>query len=122
MKGFLQYGESIVLYSQNSLNPEMRSKIGRSEINESPFCGFLSTKGYMDTNVYFQTVDSPIEDATQEIESCSNFRDFVFQVTPKLKHEFNNAYQEVLKEFKKLKVTFKNLNAEARETKFHIVE
>ena len=92
MKGFLQYGESIVLYSHNRLSPEMRSRIGRSEINESPFCGFLSTKGYMDTNVYFQTVESPIEDSKQEIENIANFRDFVFQVTPKLKHEFNNAY------------------------------
>jgi hypothetical protein len=45
MKGFLQYGENIVLYGHHELDDEVVAKLAINDVNYDYFNGFLSAKG-----------------------------------------------------------------------------
>jgi hypothetical protein len=56
------------------------------------------------------------------VEPLVNFRDFVFTITPKLRCEFNTAYQEVKKEYKKLQNAFDLLDEKEKMEKINLLE
>lgn len=58
----------------------------------------------------FQTVNEEVDKENYSIENVTNFRDFAFIVTPRLKSEFHKEYSIALDEFKKLEKAFNNID------------
>jgi len=117
MQGFLRYGDSIVLYGSHSIRQQ-----GENSSRSRQISGFLCTKGFLNKNVTFQTIERPLEAPDYKLNSISNFRDFVFKVTPKLKYEFTKAYNRSLDEFKKLKQGFRGLSQKEKQQKASLLE
>ena len=67
----------------------------------------------MDKKLYFQTTTSKVNSEDQKVPNINNFRDFVFEITPKLKNEFNKTHSELKKEYKRLVQDYKNMNNQA---------
>ena len=128
MQGFLKYGECIVLYANYNFvqdfepfedigngsdprnQPITESKVSKKSLfNLTKLTGFLSTKGFMNKNIAFQTIEGAVDHTTLTVDNIVNFRDFVFMVTPKLKSDFHRDYLVALYEFDKLKKAFESL-------------
>ena len=123
MQGFLKYGEKIVLFANYDLN-QPGSGIKEDTLENLKFhgnrlSGFLSTKGFLDKSISFQTIRGEVEvDLHKSIKmpNVTNMRDFVFEITPKLKYDSQNDYEVALKEFKKLQQGFKNLDERQKKS------
>ena len=76
----------------------------------------------MSEKVYFQTICHSLASTNYRIEDVTNFRDCVFKITPKLKHESNKAYNRALKEFKRIKLGFRGLSQELKAEKLPLLE
>ena len=67
--------------------------------------------------VNYQTIKEDIKIPSQKVPNVSNFRDFLFVVTPRLKYEFHKDYQKAVQELKVLQQTYRTLSKVEQEEK-----
>lgn len=127
MNNFLRYGDLVVLRLHKYISDHKKTdrlvereaerentqKEAANEANQlsknehEKYVGYISGTGYLDNRIYFQTVPyNPdlLEDTSipeTQIPLLTNFRDFVFVITPKLNFEFHKDYVKTLNQYKK---------------------
>jgi hypothetical protein len=128
MEGFLRYGASIYLFNTFGQTEDVDSadeadkEAKPADKQTAQLRGFISCKGFLNRNVYFQTLEGAQADPSQMTPNISNLRDFVFTVTPRLKSEFHRDYRNALKEFKTLMQSYKLLTSDEKKEKKRFLE
>lgn len=83
--------------------------------------GFLSSKGFMDKEIWLQTIKSditPLKNRREwKVPRVSNSRDSVFVITPKLAYYYQNLYLVAVSEYEKLLEGFNKLPESIKKEK-----
>lgn len=126
MSKFIKYGDLVVVNYNNIQSKEP------GIVNNQPLFGYIAGTGFLNNTLYFQTVcesnwsnsaKNLQEDGTADyIPNVVNYRDFVFQICPKLNSEFHRDYEYA----KNKQFAFKKRNKEAGneldDSKKHILD
>lgn len=120
---FLRFGDSIYLHACAEIDLVKRSE----EVDEYPkgyYCslpgsdqavgllnGFLSAKGFMSPDVFFQKTNVPLSLNEVEMPNLLNSRDFRFVLVPALKYDFHQEYERALEELKKVQQLLQNIES-----------
>ena len=111
---FLRFGDSIYLHACAEVDLVRR----REEVDDYPrnyyanipgadssvglLNGFLSAKGFMSEDVFFQKTNVPLSLNEVEMPNLLNSRDFRFIIVPELKCDFHQEYERAMEELKKV--------------------
>jgi len=90
MLSFVKYGDIIMINHE------------RSETNNSKaISGFMSGTGFLDKNLYFQTVDqeeNKLGAQKSNYPNIINTRDLLWKICPQLDYQFHRDYHKISQE------------------------
>ena len=108
MSNFLRYGDLVSFRFEGGLSLDKGQGPAGS-------IGFISGTGFLDPRIYMQTVKWEGGQANpDQLPNLTNYREFIFRITPKLNFEFHKDYKKTLTQYQKF---MKQLNLKKEVSK-----